>query len=124
MQLEAITPAAPVSLGAIERARDSMNAAYNAIAVDRVDDTLARDTGTATGYLHEARTHLQTCVAHAASTDARAAARAALPRLDHALQLLATLAVAPDPDHLTPLLSELGTAMDHIEAVLAGAGWD
>lgn len=118
MQIEPTTQNAAAPLWNLERARDAMNAAYNALSVD------APIAGVATSYVHEARREIVATAGHEAPDGARAAARAVLPRLDHALTLLATLATATDPMHVTPLLDELGFAMDHVETVLAGAGWD
>lgn len=112
------------SMADVERAHASLNAAYSAIAADRIPQTLARDADLARGYVHEARTHLHAGTGHAATEGARAAARAVLPRLDHALHLIDLLATTRDQSHIDLLLDELGTAMDHVETALAGAGWD
>ncbi len=112
------------SMADVERAHASLNAAYAAIAADRIPQTLVRDAGLARGYVHEARTHLHVGAGHAAADEARAAARAVLPRLDHALRLLELLTTTSDQTHVDLLLDELGTAMDHVETALAGAGWD
>ena len=112
------------SLADVERAHASLNAAYSAIATDRIPQTLAQDARLARGYVHEARAHLHAGTGHAAADGARVAARAVLPRLEHALRLLELLATTRDQAHVDPLLDELGAAMDHVEAALAGAGWD
>ncbi|MCW2921348.1 MAG: hypothetical protein JWL76_1222 [Thermoleophilia bacterium] len=116
--------AAGPSLGDVARAHESLNAAYSAIAADRIPQTLAQDARLARGYVHEARAHLYTGAGHSGTDAARAAARAVLPRLDHALRLLDLLATTRDQTHVQPLLDELGAAMDRVESVLAGAGWD
>lgn len=115
---------ATVTMGDVARAHESLNAAFVAIAADRIPQTVAQDALLARGYVHEARAHLYAGTGHAASDAARAAARAVLPRLDHALRLLDLLATTRDETHIQPLLDELGTAMDRVERALAGAGWD
>lgn len=124
MQVEPLTTQPGFSMANIGRAHSAMNAAYNALAVDRRPETLVQDAQLARDYVAEARTELEPGAGHEAADDARAAARAVLPRLDHALALLAALQVAPDPMRVTPLLDELGVAMDRVEAAMSGAGWD
>ena len=111
-------------LGRLEAARDSMNAAYNALALDRQTDPLTRDVALARGYMCEARDAVAPLGGSDGLDDATFAARGVLPRLEHALQLLDAMGVAPDPLHVAPLLDELGFAMDHVEQALAGAGWE
>lgn len=117
MQIEAVT------MAGVERAHASLNAAFNAIAMDRDVDPIAPDVELARGYIAEARGFLQPGGGHDGHDDAATAARAVLPRLERALQLLDELAVAGDPVHVTPLLDELGIAMDHVETALAAVGW-
>lgn len=125
MQIESLpSTTAAFSMANVGRAHSAMNAAYNALAVDRRPETLVADAQLARDYVDEARAELTPGAGHEASDDARAAARAVLPRLDHALALLAALQVAPDPLRVTPLLDELGVAMDRVEAAMTGAGWD
>jgi len=114
-----------VTMANVARAHEAMNAAYNALALDRDTDSLVNDVELARTYVSQAKTELGAPGAgHEALDAARVAARAVLPRLDHALVLLNALAVTPDPLHVAPLLDELGIAMDHVETALAGAGWD
>ena len=122
MLIEAIRPV--TSMWNIDRAHDSINAAYNAIAVDRRPATLVHDVGLARGYLHEARAEVAPAAGHDGPDDATRAARAVLPRLDHALVLLDALEAFPDAQHIEPLLNELWIAMDHVEDALAAVGWD
>ena len=121
MQIDPFTGQPPMAH--IERAHASINAAYDAIALDRETDDLATDVPMARRYLTQARTELEP-MGHEALDDASRAARAMLPRLDHALALLEALGTANDPDHVRPFLDELGIAMDQAEAALAGVGWD
>jgi hypothetical protein len=118
MQIEA------VNMGRVERAHASLNAAYNAIATDRVPETLVRDCGFARDYLAEAHRELQPGSGHDGPDGAAAAARSVLPRLERALQLLDELQTTSDVQHVAPLLDELGIAMDHVEQVLGAVGWD
>ena len=113
-----------VNMGGFERAHGALNAAYNALAVDRDKDPIAPDVRLARGYVTEAQRELAPATGHDGAEDALAAARAVLPRLDRALQLLDELAVTQDIMHVTPLLDELGIAMDHVEQALAAVGWD
>ncbi len=112
------------TMGDMARAHESLNAAYTAIAADRIPQTLTQDARLARGYVHEARAHLYAGTGHAATDGARAAARAVLPRLEHALKLLTLITTTRDQAHVQPLLDELGAAMDRVELALAGAGWD
>lgn len=123
MNIDPIQPTT-LTMADVERAHASLNAAYAAIVTDRVPQKLAQDARLARGYVHEARAHLHAGNGHAAPDSARAAARAVLPRLDHALRLLELLATTRDQAHIDPLIDELGAAMDHVEEALAGAGWD
>ncbi len=113
-----------VNMQGVERAHGALNAAYNALAVDRDVDPLLPDVRLARGYVTEAQRELTPTAGHDGADDALAAARAVLPRLEHALQLLDELAVTQDAVHVTPLLDELGIAMDHVEQALAAVGWD
>ena len=123
MQIEHVNPT--VGLGHLESARDAMNAAYNAIALNRgTVGELAAGVPLAREYVSEARDTVAAAEGHEAVDDAHRAAREVLPRLEHAVQLLDALGIQPDPEHVTPLLDEIGIAMDRVEAVLAGAGWD
>jgi hypothetical protein len=106
-----------VSMGHVERAHAATNSAYNALS-DASDLTLARS------YVTEARGELAPLAGHDGPDDAGAAARAVLPRLDRALTLLDSIGAARDQQHLVPLLDQLGQAMDSLESVLAGVGWD
>jgi hypothetical protein len=123
MQIDALTPGA-ITMGGIERAHASLNAAYNAIATDRLPETLVRDCGLARDYVTEARQELQPASGHDGPDGALAAARAVLPRLERALQLLDELQTTHDVEHVAPLLDELGIAMDHVEQALGSVGWD
>ncbi|MCB0880048.1 MAG: hypothetical protein KDC46_13840 [Thermoleophilia bacterium] len=113
-----------VNMGGFERAHGAMNAAYNALALDRDKDALDPDVRLARGYLQEAHTELTPIAGHDGADAALVAARAVLPRLEHAMKLLDELAVTKDALHVTPLLDELGIAMDHVEEALAAVGWD
>ena len=97
-----------VNMGGFERAHGAMNAAYNALALDRDKDALDPDVRLARGYLQEAHTELTPIAGHDGADAALVAARAVLPRLEHAMKLL----------------DELGIAMDHVEEALAAVGWD
>lgn len=113
----------------VEKAHAAINAAFNALAADEAPRELQSSVLLARGYVGEARTALATVptdggAGHDGPDDASAAARAVLPRLDHALVLLEALGVAPDPANVAPLLDELGLAMDHVEETLVAAGWD
>lgn len=108
---------ANAAIGRLAVARDAMNAAYNAMAA-------APNLELARGYVREAREAVRAVTGTEARDDAAAAARAVLPRIDHATQLLDGLGVNPDPVHVAPLLDELGLAMDHIEQALAAVGWE
>ncbi len=123
MRLEALQPVG-VDMAHVEQAHAALNAAYNAVAVDRRPATLVRDTNLARGYVHEARIALTPTTGHDGRDEAAKAARAVLPRLERALQMLDVLAATRDPLHVEPLLDELGIAMDHVEAALAAVGWD
>lgn len=125
MNISPISETTGPSIGDVSRAHESLNAAYAAIATDRVPEKIPTDVSLARGYVHEARGFLTNGAGGQAGRDAaRAAARDVLPRLDHALQLLDLLAASRDQQHVDPLLDALGAAMDRVEAVLAGAGWD
>jgi len=125
MNITPIDPTANVSMGDVSRAHESLNAAYAAIATDRVPDRLPEDVVLARGYVREARGFLTVGAGGQAGRDAaRVAARDVLPRLDHALMLLDLLDTTRDQQHVDPLLDEIGAAMDRVESVLAGAGWD
>ncbi len=113
-----------VNMGSIERVQGSLNAAYNALALDRDTDALVPDVRLARDYVNEARGELDPGAGHDGADAAATAARFVLPRLDHALKLLDELEVTADPAHVAPLLDELGIAMDHVEQALAGAGID
>lgn len=117
-----IEPITAVTLSRVETAHGSINAAYNALALDRTRDPLDADVKLARGYLNDARTHLTPGEGHDGQDDALAAARAVMPRLDRAMQLLDELEVSKDPAHVAPLLDELGIAMDHVEQTLAAVG--
>jgi hypothetical protein len=121
MEISAVQPA---GLATIERAHGAMNAAYNALAGDRDAGMLPTDVRLAHDYISEARSELDVFAGHDAPDDAKASARAVLPRLQHALLLLDALSITPDPEHIAPLLDEIGFAMDHVESAMAGAGWD
>lgn len=109
------------SLTHVDRAHAALNAAYNALAVDRDATTLPRDVGLAQRYVREAHDAL---TGSDGPSDASAASRAVLPRLEHALQLLDALGTSHDPRNVAPLLDEIGLAMDHVESALAAVGWD
>lgn len=117
MQIDAIAHDPMPTLASVERAHAALNAAYNALTVD----SRPSDVGLAQRYVREARTEL---TGHDGPADATAAARAVLPKLEHALQLLEALGASRDPLHVGPLLDDLGSAMDHVEAVLASVGWE
>lgn len=120
MQIEAPAPS-DRSMWNVERAHAALNAAYNSLADDTGRVPLVTDIGLAQQYVREARTEL---AGHDGPTDASVAARAVLPRIEHALQLLDALGMSRDPRNVAPLLDELGGAMDHVEAALAAVGWD
>lgn len=113
-----------VDMARIEQVHATLNAAYNAIAMDRETDPVARDVVLARGYVSEARATLVPAGGSDGQEDAAVAARTVLPRLDRALQLLDELEVSKDPAHVAPLLDELGIAMDHVEQALAAVGWE
>ena len=56
--------------------------------------------------------------------DARQAASALLPSIDRAEQLLNRMGAVASPDDVALLMQEYNGALDHVEQVLAGAGWD
>jgi hypothetical protein len=118
MQIEAVT------MGGVERAHGAINAAYNALATDGEQTRVPQDARLARDYVEEACTELRPAGGHDGADAATAAARAVLPRLERALQLLEELMVAPDTAHVAPLLDELGIAMDHVEQALAAVGHD
>ena len=124
MNITPIDPTTNVSMGDVSRAHESLNAAYAAIATDRVPDRLPEDVVLARGYVREATQAIATAGGNDGLTDAMHASRAVLPRLERALMLLDALGMTPDPAHVATLLDEIGTAMTHVEEVLAGAGWD
>jgi hypothetical protein len=115
----------PVTMAHVERAHSSLNAAYNAVTAH--DQPVPSGPGViqlAREYVDEARRELHLDDGHAGNDVARTAARAVLPRLERALQLLGRLEVERDAAHLTPLLDEIGAAMDHVEEALVAVGWD
>lgn len=114
-----------VGYGWLEEAHAGLNAAYNALAVDLLEERLAADAALARDYVAEARAALAGGLAgQRPAGEAAAAARAVLPRLERALMLLDRLCAAPDPLHVAPVLDELGLAMDHVERALGAVGWD
>ena len=121
MKIETMSP---VSMGNVERAHSAMNAAYNTLAVDTTRDTIPENVNLARGYLSEARGELVPGAGHEGPCEAAVAARAVLPRIERAFQLLDALGASRDPHHVAPLLDEIGIAMDHVEAALAAIGWD
>ncbi len=118
-----VTPVQP-KMAHIEAAHASVNAAFNALAMDRTTAALPRDVKLARGYVGEARLALTELAGHDGQDDAAAAARAVLPRLDRAMAILDELGQSHDPRLVQPLLDELGIAMDHAEAALGAVGWD
>ena len=123
MNIEAVSPTTR-GLAGLQAAHGSMNAAYNALAMDRDKDPIGQDIDLARGYVREATQAIATAGGNDGLTDAMHASRAVLPRLERALMLLDALGMTPDPAHVATLLDEIGTAMTHVEEVLAGAGWD
>lgn len=119
-----IEPVTNVTLRGVEATHSALNAAFNALALDRESDDLSTDTALARGYVSEARTYLVAGHGNDGQDDALTAARFILPRLDRALQLLDELEVTKDAMHITPLLDEIGIAMDHVEQTLTAAGYD
>jgi hypothetical protein len=118
MQIEAVT------MAGVERAHGALNAAFNALATEGETTRMPHDVRLAKGYVQEAVTELHPAAGHDGADAALAAARAVLPRLERALQLLDELMVTTDPAHLAPLLDEIGIAMDHVEQALAAVGRD
>jgi hypothetical protein len=122
MQIDPLSADHTPPMANLDRAHASLNAAYNAIALDRDTDPLQHDVKLAHFYVREAMSELTS--GHGGPSDAGAAARFVLPRLEHALQLLDGLGATADPTNIAPLLDELGQAMDHVETALAAVGWD
>jgi len=121
MKIESVTADRMPLMGNVENAHAAVNAAYNALALDRTPAALPANAKLARQYVAEAHQEL---AGHDGLSDANDAARAVLPRLEHALALLDALGIAPDPINVAPLLDELGVAMDHMEAALAAVGWE
>lgn len=121
----AVTPVQP-GMAYIEAAHASVNAAFNAIAVDRAPAAppAPKDVDLARDYVTEARQAIIGLAGHDGPDDAALAARAVLPRLDRAMAILDELGQSRDPLLVQPLLDELGIAMDHAEAALGAVGWD
>lgn len=123
MEIDAITQATPArGIGHWQTMHASLNAAYNAIAVDRQPDAVEQDVELARGYVNEAFVAGRQLLGHDGLDDAHASAQHVLPRLEQALHLLEQLGANKDAAHVTPLLEQLGVAMDLVEQVLAGVG--
>ncbi len=120
----AVSPVQP-KMAYIEAAHASVNAAFNAIAMDRTSaPPTAKDVELARDYVTEARQAIVDLAGHDGPDDAALAARAVMPRLDRAMAILDELGQSHDPRLVQPLLDELGIAMDHAEAALGAVGWD
>lgn len=91
----------------------ALNAAYNALAVDRSVETLRRDARLACEYLAEARAAIE------AIGTSGSRLSAAVPGMTRASMLLS---VEPDELRVAEALAQIGSAMDEVERALAEAG--
>ena len=105
--------------------RETLNDAINTAAAYR-EGTIAGDRAAELAHrrVEEARAALADLLGHDGPDDAMHAAREVAPRMERALGLLGRMGTQPEPADLQLLMDEYTHALDHVEQVLAGAGFD